>query len=44
MGWGGGLSERGRIFEKNIPGNDEMINPIFGGLLYNTRRNLVHCS
>ena len=24
---GGGLSESGRIFEKNIPGNSEMMNP-----------------
>ena len=45
---GGGLairvSERGAIFEKNIPGNVGMMNPSFDGLLYNTRRDLVHCS
>ena len=45
---GGGLairaSERGVIFEKNIPGNVGMMNPSFDCLLYNTRRDLVHCS
>ena len=39
-----GLSERGRIFEKNIPSNGEMINLIFHGLSYITRRNFAHCS
>ena len=38
------VSERGVIFEKNIPGNVGMMNPSFDGLLYNTRRDLVHCS
>ena len=37
-GGGGVLSEHGRIFEKNIPGNGEMINPLLDGLSYNTRR------
>ena len=32
------FSERNRIFEKNIPGNGEMITPLFDGLSYNTRR------
>ena len=43
---GGGewLSERGRIFEKNIPGNDEMITPLFDGLSDNTGKNLAHYS
>ena len=46
---GGGMlairaSERGVIFEKNIPGNVGMMNPSFDCLLYNTRRDLVHCS
>ena len=36
-----GLSDRSRIFEKNIPGNDEMINLIFDGLSYITRRNFA---
>ena len=37
--WGGEwFSERNRIFEKNIPGNGEMITPLFDGLSYNTRR------
>ena len=47
-GGGGGLairaSERGVIFEKNIPGNVGMMNPSFDFLLYNTRRDLVYCS
>ena len=43
-GLGGWLSERGRIFEKNIPGHGEMLNLLFDGLSYNTRRNLAHCS
>ena len=42
-GWGW-LSERGRIFEKNIPSNGKMINLIFHGLSYLTRRNFAHCS
>ena len=37
-GGGGWFSERNRIFEKNIPGNGEMITPLFDGLSYNTRR------
>ena len=36
-----GLSDRGCIFEKNIPGNGEMINLIFDGLSYITRRNFA---
>ena len=49
-GWGGGgglairASERGVIFEKNIPGNVGMMNPSFDCLLYNTRRDLVRFS
>ena len=37
-GGGGGLSEHDRIFENNISGNGERINPLFDGLSYNTRR------
>ena len=37
-GGGGVLSEHGPIFEKNIPGNGEMINHLLDGLSYNTRR------
>ena len=46
MGGGvwGWLSERSHIFEKNISGNDKMINSIFDVLSYNTRRSLAHCS
>ena len=43
-GVGGWSSERGRIFEKNIPGHCEMLNLLFDGLSYNTIRNLAHCS
>ena len=43
VGGGGWLSERGRIFEKNIPNNSGMINPLFDCLSYNTRRILAHC-
>ena len=32
-GWGGGLSESVSIFEKNIPGNSEMMNPL--SMFYN---------
>ena len=42
-GWGW-LSERGRIFEKNILSNGEMINLMFHGSSYITRRNFAHCS
>ena len=38
LGGGEWFSERNRIFEKNIPGNGEMITPLFDGLSHNTRR------